>query len=103
MGLDLVREATFLRWKWWISVSLGASPDPAPRDPPHARVRERSDLRSAGGYRIEESVICNHGFGTNLTNHSPRFGILQPIEDRTSPSRAREVDPAGPDPGLRRD
>ena len=36
-------------------------------------------------------------------SHSPRFGILRPIEDRTSPSRAREVDPAGPDPGLRRD
>ena len=103
MGLDLVREATFLRWKWWISVSLGASPDPAPRDPPHARVRERSDLRSAGGYRIEESDLLGSYQTRDYKSHSPRFGILRPIEDRTSPSRAREVDPAGPDPGLRRD
>ena len=29
--------------------SLGASPDRAPRDPPHAREAKRSDLRLAGG------------------------------------------------------
>ena len=26
-------------------------------------IRARSDLRSAGGNLIEESVMCNHGFG----------------------------------------
>jgi hypothetical protein len=53
--------------------SLGTSPDPAPRDPPHARVRE---ARSSIGWRMAQSVICNHGFGANLA----RFPQAPPID-----------------------
>ena len=41
-----------------------AGPPHAPREEPLSE--ERSDLRSAGGFLDEESVICNHRFGTNL-------------------------------------
>ena len=39
--------------------SLGASPDPIPRNPPHAGLGR---LRSVGGC-LDESAIYNHGFG----------------------------------------
>ena len=36
-----------------------------------ASTQDRIDLRSAGGFLDEESVICNHGFGTNLEKRGP--------------------------------